>query len=109
MKKVSILGRKILVIFVKSFISFLTKATSAFFNKKLDEKNDFNGKNRSSFDKIISFFLTKIFGFCSLTTRLNSVGLMCILVFLNPSLTYRFTSLALLLIKPSNLSVSIPK
>ena len=58
-----ILGRKILVIFAKSFISFLAKATSALFNKKSEVKNDLNDKNKSSLDKIISFFLTKIFGF----------------------------------------------
>jgi len=30
--------------------------------------------SKANFDKIISLFLTKIFGFCSLTTRFNSVG-----------------------------------
>jgi hypothetical protein len=55
--------------------SFLTKAISAFFNKKSDVKNDFNGKNRFSFDKITSLFLIKIFGLCNLTSRFNLVGL----------------------------------
>ena len=36
-----ILGRKILVIFVKSFISFLINATSALFNKKSEVKKWF--------------------------------------------------------------------
>ena len=104
-----ILGRKILVIFVKSFISFSRKEISALFNKKSDVKKDFNGKNKSNLDKINSSPLNKILGFCNLTTRFNSVGLRCILVFWNPSLTYLFVSLALFLIRPSNLSVSIPK
>ena len=70
------------MIFVKSFISFLAKEISALSNKKSDVINDLNGKNRFIFDKTISLFLTKIFGFCSLTPRFNSVGLICILVLL---------------------------
>ena len=54
---------------------------AARFNKKPDVKKDFKGKNKSSFDKIISLSLTKIFGFCNLTTRFNSIGFKCILVF----------------------------
>ena len=69
-----ILGRKILVIFVRSFISFFTKAISALFNKKSELKNDYNDKNKSSFDKLISLFLIKTLEFFSFTTRLNSVG-----------------------------------
>ena len=46
-----IFGKKILVILVRSFISFFIKATSALFNKKSEVKNDFNDKNKSSFDK----------------------------------------------------------
>ena len=74
-------GKKILVILVRSFISFFIKATSVLFNKKSELKKDFNDKNKSSFDKSISLFLIKIFGFCSLTTRSNSVGLRYIFVF----------------------------
>ena len=51
-------GRKILVILVISFISFFIKATSALFNKKSELKKDFNDKNKSSFDKSISLFLS---------------------------------------------------
>ena len=58
-----ILGRKILVIFVKSFISFSRKEISALFSKKSDVKKDFNGKNKSNLDKINSSPLNKILGF----------------------------------------------
>ena len=103
------LGRKMLVIFVKSFISFLTKATSALFNKKSELKKDLSDKNKSNFDRLIALFLIKIFGFCSFTERFNSFILRCIFVFWNSNLTFRLTALALVLIKSSNLSVFIPK
>ena len=67
-------GRKILVIFVKSFMSFSIKAISALFNKKSELKNDFSDKNKFSLDKSISLLLTKILGFCSFTTSFSSVG-----------------------------------
>ena len=49
------LGRKILVILLISFISFLMNATSALFNKKSELKNDFNDKNNN-----ITFIPTKL-------------------------------------------------
>ena len=67
-----ILGTNILVIFVISFISFSIKATSVLFNKKSELKKDFSDKNKSNFNKSITWFLTRTFGFCSLTARLNS-------------------------------------
>jgi len=39
-------GRKILVIFVRSFISFFIKAISDFVNIKSELKNDFSDKNK---------------------------------------------------------------
>ena len=105
----TILGTKILVIFVKSLISFLEKATSALFNKKFEPKKDFIDKNKFNLDKLIMLFLIKTFGFFNFTTRFKSVGLRCIFVLLNSNFTFRFTSLALFLIIVSNLSVSIPK
>ena len=48
-------GRKILVIFVKSFISFSIKATSALFNKKSEVKNDLKGRNKSILENKRSF------------------------------------------------------
>ena len=69
-----------LVIFVKSFISFSMNATSVLFNKKSELKNDFNDKNKSSFDKSISLSLIKILGFCSLTARFSSARLRWIFV-----------------------------
>ena len=74
-------GRKILVILVRSFMSFFIKATSALFNKKSELKNDFNDKNKSSFDKSISSSLIKILGFCNSTARFSSAGLRWIFVF----------------------------
>ena len=74
-------GRKILVIFVKSLMSFSINATSALFNKKSELKNDLSDKNKSSFDKSISLFLIKTLGFCNFTTRFNSLRLRCIFVF----------------------------
>ena len=98
-----------LVIFVKSLISFSIKATSALFNKKSELKNDFNDKNKSSFDRLIALFLTKTSGFCNFTIRFSSIGLRYILVFVNSSFTYWLTSLDLFLINLSNLFVSKPK
>ena len=65
------MGRKILVIFVKSFISFSKKEISALFNKKSEVKKDFNGKNKSNLDKINSSPLNKILGFCNLTKEFS--------------------------------------
>mgnify|MGYP006111572227 CR=1 FL=1 len=96
-------------IFVKSFMSFLVKAISALLSKKLELKKDFKDINKSSLDKIISSFLTKILGFWSLTARFNLLGLRYILVLLKSILIYLFISLALFWINPSNLWVSIPK
>ena len=80
-----------------------------FFNKKSELKNDFNGKNKFSFDNLISFSLTKTLGCCNLTTRSNSLKLTCIFVSWKSNFTCLFTSLALFLINESNLSVFIPK
>ena len=97
-----------LVILVKSFISFFIKAASALCNKKSELKKDLSDKNKSNFDRLISLLLIKIFGFCSLTTRFNSFRLRCIFVFWNSNFTCRLTSLALVLIKSSNLPVFMP-
>ena len=75
-----ILGINNALIFVKSLISFWTNAISALSNKKSEVINDLNGKNKFSFDKIISFFFIKIFGFFNLTARFNSLRLRCIFV-----------------------------
>ena len=81
-----IFGTNILVILVKSLISFSANAISTLFNKKLELKKDFNDNNKFSLDKIISFFLTKIFGFFNFIIKLKSVGLRYIFVLLNFSL-----------------------
>ena len=50
-----------LVIFVKSLIWFLAKATSALSSKKSELKKDLIDRNKFSFDKLISSFLIEIF------------------------------------------------
>ena len=69
-----ILGRNALVIFDISFISFSTKATSAFFNKKSELKKDFNDKYKLSFDNSISLFFISTLGVFNFTARLNFFG-----------------------------------
>ena len=72
-------GKGIEIVFEKGSIYDLELADTIINLKRV--KNDLNDKNKSSFDKIISLFLIKIFGLCSLTARFNSVGLRYILVF----------------------------
>ena len=96
------------MIFVKSFISFFTKATSAFFSKKSELKNDFIDKNKSNLDKLISLFLIKTFGFLSFTTKFNSVKSRFIFAFLNSNFIFWLISFALFLISSLNRLVSKP-
>ena len=77
-----------LVIFVKSLIWFLAKATSALSSKKSELKKDLIDRNKFSFDKLISSFLIEILGFFNFTTKFNSVGLRYIFVLLNSNFTF---------------------
>jgi hypothetical protein len=82
--KIFVKNKEIILSKLDLFLSLRSFFTSDFLLRRAEvafARNDIKDKNRSSFDKIISLFLTKIFGFCSLTIRFNSVGLRCILVF----------------------------